>query len=83
MKVKIIRIGNSMGIRIPKVLLDQYGLKEDAHLEPEAGGLMLRPTRKPREGWDAAFRTMAAQGDDRMLDQPSPTRFDEGEWSWE
>ena len=37
----------------------------------------------PREGWEDAFKKMAAAGDDRLLDQDvSGTSFDKDEWEW-
>lgn len=81
-RARVIRIGNSRGIRIPKVLLEQLHLGEEVELEVGRKQLVIRPTRKPREGWDAAFRAMASRGDDRLLDQPAPTRWDQKEWKW-
>lgn len=36
----------------------------------------------PRAGWAEAMKAMAAAGDDKMLDEPTPTKFDEEEWEW-
>jgi hypothetical protein len=45
---------------------------------------VIRPARKPREGWDAQFREMARRGDDALLDdvRPSQSTWDEEEWEW-
>jgi antitoxin MazE len=83
MKTRIVAIGNSRGIRIPKPLLEQTGLSGDVEISAEAGGLMIRPARRPRAGWAEAFREMARRGDDALLDDaPSASTFDEGEWEW-
>lgn len=37
----------------------------------------------PREGWSEALRAMAEAGDDKLVDEPAPTKFDEEEWEWE
>ncbi|GAB6064103.1 AbrB/MazE/SpoVT family DNA-binding domain-containing protein [Deferrisoma palaeochoriense] len=81
---KIIRIGNSQGIRIPKPILEQCGLRGEVILEPSEGRLVIRPA-KPRQGWDRAFRAMAASGDDALLDPDGITwtSWDEDEWEWE
>ncbi|MEO5740139.1 MAG: AbrB/MazE/SpoVT family DNA-binding domain-containing protein [Vicinamibacterales bacterium] len=81
-KTRIVRIGNSQGFRVPKALLDQAQLPEDIELCAEPGRLLVRATRKPREGWAEAARAMHARGDDKLLDPLTPTRFDERDWQW-
>lgn len=81
-KARVVRIGNSRGIRIPKVWLDQLNIGEEVELSVQKNGLTIRPARRPREGWAEAFRQMAAHGDDRLLDQPAPTRWQVEEWEW-
>ena len=68
MKARIIRIGNSRGLRIPKLLLEQYGLEGEVELTGVDGALVIRPLAKPRAGWAAAFEEMARLGDDALLD---------------
>ena len=84
MRTSIIRIGNSLGIRIPKVLLDQCRLGGSVELEVKDDHLVVRPIRKPRGGWDEAFRRMAQHGDDALLDRGalSQTEWDRTEWKW-
>jgi antitoxin MazE len=85
MKTRIVRIGNSQGIRIAKYLLDQTGLREEVEVEVEAEGnrLVIRPVAAPRAGWKEAFQAMAEAGEDRMLDgEPAASRWDEEEWEW-
>jgi antitoxin MazE len=84
MKTRLIRIGKAQGLRIPKVLLDQAGLCGEVEITAEKGSLVVRPARKPREGWAAAFREMAKHGEDALLDDaaPSLSQWDEEEWEW-
>lgn len=84
-KTRLVKIGNSQGIRIPKVLLDQVGLKNDIELEVQGDQLVLRAARRPREGWDEQFRQMAERNDDELLDKNvrSGSSWDEEEWTWE
>ena len=84
MKTQIIRIGNSQGIRIPKLLLEQTGLSGEVEIRAEHQALVIRPARKPREGWASAFREMARHGDDALLDgvAPSLSAWDASEWEW-
>jgi antitoxin MazE len=81
MKIDIIPIGNSRGIRIPKSLLEQCGFGTTATLEIQDNHLLISPVAKPREGWEEAFKAMAAAKDDQLLETPS-TSFDENEWQW-
>ena len=86
MITRIVKIGNSQGIRIPKLLLEQSGLRDEVELEVQNQNLIIRPKRGVREGWDIAFRTMAEQGDDQLLDKDYLTdqsSWDEEEWEWE
>ncbi len=79
---RIVRIGNSRGIRIPKALLDQAELPDEVELQAEPGRLVVRATRTPRDGWETAARAMRAAGDDELLDPSQGNAFDEREWEW-
>jgi antitoxin MazE len=81
-RTRIVRIGNSRGIRVPKVLLEQAQLPEEVTLHAEPGRLVVQAARGPRFGWAAAAKAMRARGDDRLIDEPRPTRFDVDEWQW-
>jgi antitoxin MazE len=84
MKSRIIPIGNSQGIRIPKALLNQTGLSGEVDLTVEQSALVVRPVSATRSGWDAAFSQMAALGDDKLLDADSRglSSWDASEWQW-
>jgi antitoxin MazE len=84
MKTRIVRIGNSKGILIPKLLLDQTGLSGEVEISARNGALLIRPARRPRAGWAASFRKMAQQGDDALPgdEPPSLSSWDENEWQW-
>lgn len=84
MKTHIVRIGNSRGIRLPKAILTQCKLEDAVELEVEDNRLVVRPAKAPRAGWDQAFATMAAHGDDALLDHDTlkPTDWDKSEWRW-
>lgn len=83
MKTNIVRVGNMRGIRIPKPLLEQSGLHGEVEITAEQDGLVIKPARKPREGWDARFREIARR-DDALRDgvAPSQSAWDEEEWEW-
>lgn len=82
MRAKVVRIGNSKGIRLPKTLLEQVGLTEEAELEVRDGAIVISPAGRPRRGWVEAAREVAARRDDEMLDEPVRTAFDRDEWDW-
>lgn len=82
MKARIVRVGNSRGIRLPKLLLDQAGLEENVELHAEPGRIVIQATKRPRAGWAEAAQRMAARGDDALLDPTVASRFDHEEWEW-
>ncbi len=83
MKTRIIRIGNSRGVRLPKPLLDQTGLSDEVDVEVRGNQLIISPVRVPRAGWSEAFAGMAAAGGDQLLDPDlPPPRFDREHWTW-
>jgi len=81
-KANVVRIGNSRGIRIPKVWLRQLELGDEVELAIRQGTLLVRRARASREGWSEAFRRMAANQDDRLVDKPVATTWDRQEWEW-
>ena len=81
-KARLIKIGNSRGIRIPKLLLDQTGIGQDVELEVQGDVIVVRAAQHPRADWDTAFVAMGATGDDRLLDDEAPGSWDEEEWAW-
>ena len=84
MRASIVRIGNSQGIRIPKVIIEQCHLGTDVELEVEDEKLIIRSASFPRQGWNDKFKSMAAAGDDSLLDGglASQSSWDEEEWQW-
>ena len=81
---RIVRIGNSQGVRIPKPLLEQAGIGDRVELEVQDGQISIRPARRARAGWAEQYAAMAVAGDDRLLDgaQPAATAWDAEEWEW-
>ena len=79
---KIVRIGNSRGLRIPRALLDEASLTDNVELRAEPGKLTVRAVRSPRAGWAEVARGAHAAEDDRLLDPPVRNDFDEHDWHW-
>jgi antitoxin MazE len=84
MRTKIVRIGNSRGIRIPKPLIAQAGIQDEVEISLEENRLVITPADHPRSAWAEAFRAMASRGDDSLLDNVGAmgTIWDEEEWEW-
>ena len=81
---RLIRIGNSQGIRIPKALIEQAGLRDDVEIRLENSTLVVSAARHPRSGWQDAFQARAEQqGDARpSADVLAPAEWDLTEWQW-
>jgi antitoxin MazE len=84
MRTRIVKIGNSQGVRIPKLLLERSNLADEVELEAEDNRIIIRSTKQPRQDWERAFRAMAERGDDILLDNnlPLQTQWDEDQWQW-
>ncbi len=82
MRVSIIKIGNSQGIRLPKPLLEQCGFNQEVELEIRNHELILKSPTTPRANWSKAFKAMATNGDDQLIDPLPATKWDEKEWEW-
>ena len=85
MRARVVKIGNSQGIRIPKKLLEQTGIMDDVELDIEKDKIIIRPISNPRLGWERAFKTMADNADDTLIngDVNITHSWDEEEWQWE
>ena len=82
MKAHLVRIGNSRGVRLPKTIIAQAGLTDEVELGVRDGAVIIARTTSARSGWADAARQMRQRDEDRLLDAPTPTRFDEKEWQW-
>ena len=79
---KVINIGNSRGIRIPRPLLEQAGLTDEVEIRARKGAIVIERVGRPRAGWAEAARQLRERSNDRLLDEPVGTRFDDEEWQW-
>ena len=84
MRARVIKIGNSQGLRIPKPILEQTGIMDDVEIEVDKNKIIIRPVKNAREGWDNAFKMMREKGDDALLidDIDVSNSWDEEEWQW-
>lgn len=79
MKTRLIRIGNSRGVRLAKPLLEQAGLEDEVEIRVERRAVVITAATAPRAGWADAAAKYAPGG---LLDAPSATRFDDEDWAW-
>lgn len=81
-RTRIVKIGNSQGVRIPKLLLEQSGIQTEVEIEVQGDHLTIRTASRLRAGWDEAFAVMAEEHDDVLLDDVNATDWDQVEWEW-
>jgi antitoxin MazE len=63
MKTTLISIGNSRGVRIPELFIEQCGLSEEVEMDVRDGTILIHALRRPRLGWSEAFEQMADAGE--------------------
>ncbi len=81
MKTRLVRIGNSRGIRLPKPVIEEAGLSDEVELRVRPGAIVIAPAAGPRAGWAEAATRLRQRGDG-MLEPVTATRFDEQAWTW-
>jgi antitoxin MazE len=81
MKTKLIAIGNSRGIRIPKTLIEQLQLSEEVELYATDGELRIRPADRPRADWMGAFKDGSEADVDDFVSASIDPSTDE-DWTW-
>ncbi|MBU4304838.1 MAG: AbrB/MazE/SpoVT family DNA-binding domain-containing protein [Candidatus Omnitrophica bacterium] len=82
MKVTIASIGNSKGVRIPKVVLEQCHIKKEAEMEVKGKSIIIRACKEePRKDWEQAFRKMRENKDDQLIiDDNIDLEMEQWEW---
>ena len=69
MRVPIVPIGNSKGIRLSKTLIEKYDFKDSVELILDEEFLIIKPIANPRKNWGKAFKQMHENGDDKLIIQ--------------
>ena len=85
MITKIVKIGNSRGIRIPKSIIEQSGIKNEVELELKDDKIIIKSLSEIRKNWNSAFQKMSKSNDDLLLDENALTNqssWDNKEWTW-
>lgn len=79
MRAKLVQIGNSRGIRLPKPIIEGAGLKDEVEIRVEGASVIITPVKKVREGWAEAFEKYGPPG---PVWPDFPNEFDDKEWKW-
>lgn len=84
MRVDIIPIGNSKGLRFSKAILEQCGIEDSVNLEIKDHTIIITPyNQKPRKDWGDAFQRMSKNKDDTLLDDENEiSSWDKTDWTW-
>lgn len=83
-RVRLVKMGNSWGVRLPRLFLEEAELDEEVEMEVQEDQVIIRLVPRPRRSWEREFDGMTARGDDRLLDPKafSLTAWDEEKWVW-
>jgi antitoxin MazE len=82
MKAKLVQIGNSRGIRLPKPMIEEAKLNDEVDIHVREGTIVITSSPIPRSGWAEAAKQLHDRKDDGLLDSGTATIFDETEWKW-
>lgn len=72
MKIKLIKIGNSMGVRLPQSVIKECQFENELELHIRQGSVVLSPVVKNRYGWKELMQS-------ELNKYPIKA---EGEWEW-
>jgi antitoxin MazE len=82
MKAKLVQIGNSRGIRLPKPMIVEAKLNDEVDIHVKEGAIIITSSSTRRSGWAKAAKQLHDSKDDGLLDDGTATAFDEIEWKW-
>jgi antitoxin MazE len=82
MKTKLVSIGNSKGVRIPKTAIEECNMENDVELIVDSNRIIITPLKRAhRRGWDKAFQLMHERKEDSLLLEES-VDMDMEDWEW-
>jgi antitoxin MazE len=82
MKAKVVSIGNSKGIRLPKAILMQCHISDEVEMQIKGKSLIIKaPDFKARHGWEQSFKEMADNGEDALI-MNDLLDIDKDVWTW-
>ena len=71
MRINLVTIGNSQGVRLPKAVIEQAGLTEELDLQVDGQAIIIRPYSDTRHDWAKAAAACHAAGEDELDDWDS------------
>ena len=81
LELKVVPIGNSRGVRLPKTVLDKYAIWDAVSVEEREDGLLLRSRKDKRLSWEETFKDMAHEREDWSdLDATLKDGLDKDPW---
>ena len=82
LQIAIRAIGNSRGVVIPKVILEQSGIEGVAEMSIDGEKIILsKPKSKARENWAADAQNLAKLENDRLI-LGDFANDEDGDWVW-
>lgn len=66
MQTKLVRIGNSQGVRLSKAVIEQAHLGEVLDVTVRGEAVVIRPARALRRGWSEAASVCHSEGADEL-----------------
>lgn len=82
MVIRLVQIGNSKGICLPKKVIEQFSFTDEIEAEIKKDGLLLKKKTKPRAGWkEQILKDIKENGPPEMLIPDNiQNDFDVSEW---
>jgi antitoxin MazE len=68
LEAKLIKIGNSHGIRLPKRIISKYGLGNSVLLEETENGVLIVAAKSEKLSWEDTYQAMANAEQDEWTD---------------
>ena len=82
LQIAIRAIGNSRGVVIPKVILEQSGIEGVAEMSIDGEKIILsKPKSKARENWAADAQNLTNSGSDKLI-LGDFANDEDGDWVW-
>ncbi len=84
MTIKLIKIGSSRGVRLPKKLIEKFNFGDELEMEIKKDGLLLKKSANPRLGWYQNIQQELKNEDftEDLIPGSFKNEFDESDWQW-
>lgn len=83
MRVDVVPIGNSKGIRLPKSIIEQCGFQKTVDIEVVDHKLVIKSSPYVREGWEEAFSNKLFLVNNQLEElQVISNKWDKEGWQW-